>query len=409
MVESFNRDVFMPLKAKELSALEISRLKSPGHHNVGGVTGLYLYVNDTQAKSWVLRLMIGSKRRHIGLGGYPTVTLAQAKDKARKLREDVSNGIDPIQQRREAASKLQAQQESAISFEKCAQGYLESHGDTWKNKKHRAQWHSTLSTYAYPILGNLQVQHIQIEHVLAVLTPIWKTKNETASRVRGRIESVLDWSIARNYRSGDNPARWKGLLDKLLPAPSKIQVVQHHRAMPIDEAPKFLDRLRSQEGVAALALQLAILCAARSGEVRGATWSEVDFETETWTIPKERMKANKEHRIPLCGAAIDLLEAMPRSNKTDLIFYSATEKRLSDMSLTAVMRRMGVDAVPHGFRSTFRDWVSERTNYPSELAEQALAHTLKNKVESAYKRGDVLEKRRTMMEDWNTFLDEFET
>lgn len=391
--------------ARELTALEIGRLDTPGHHAVGGVAGLYLYVNDASARSWVLRVMVGLKRRHIGLGGYPTVTLAQAKERARQMRDEVSKGNDPIQQRMEEASRLRAQQASAITFEKAAEGYLDSHGDSWKNAKHRAQWANTLTTYAYPCIGKVLVNDIKVEHVLTVLTPIWKIKNETASRVRGRIESVLDWASARNYRSGDNPARWKGLLDKLLPAPSRVKIVEHYRAMPIDEAPEFVSRLRMQEGMAALALEFAILCAARSGEVRGARWSEIDMQTCLWTIPKERMKAGKEHRVPLNAQAMEILAVLiPKTNPTGLIFIAPKGGVLSDMTLTALMRRMKVDAVPHGFRSTFRDWVSERTSYPRELAEQALAHTIESKVEAAYRRGDALQKRRIMMEEWGHFL-----
>jgi len=394
----------MPKIAREMSALEVSRLNTPGHYAVGGVAGLYLYINDATAKSWVLRIMVGLQRRHIGIGGYPTVTLAQAKEKARQLREEVRNGQDPIQQRIAVASELKAKQASAITFQQAAEGYLATHGDTWRNAKHRAQWISTLTNYVYPVIGDLLIQDIAIEQVLSVLTPIWKTKNETASRIRGRIESVLDWAAARNYRSGENPARWKGLLDKLLPAPSKVKVVNHHRAMAIDEAPDFISRLRLQDGVAALALEFLILCAARSGEVRGARWSEIDLEGCLWTVPKTRMKAGKEHRVPLNPQAIEILSTIQNSAENDLIFVAPKGGELSDMTLTAVMRRMKVDAVPHGFRSTFRDWVGERTNYPRELAEQALAHALENKVEAAYRRGDALDKRRILMNDWGSFL-----
>ncbi len=390
--------------ARELTALEVSRLDTPGHHAVGGVAGLYLYVNDASARSWVLRVMVGLKRRHIGLGGYPTVTLSQAKEAARQLRNDVSKGIDPIQQRKEEASRLRAQQASAITFERAAEGYLDTHGDSWKNTKHRAQWANTLTTYAYPLIGKLLVRDIEVEHVLAVLTPIWKIKNETASRVRGRIESVLDWASARNYRSRDNPARWKGLLDKLLPAPSRVKVVEHYKAMPIDEVPGFVARLRMQDGIAALALEFAILCASRSGEVRGARWSEIDMKARLWTIPKERMKAGKEHRVPLNAQAMEILVSVPNTDPAGLVFAAPKGGPLSDMTLTALMRRMKADAVPHGFRSTFRDWVSERTSFPRELAEQALAHAIESKVEAAYRRGDALEKRRIMMDQWGGFL-----
>lgn len=393
----------MARKAKELSALEVSRLTSSGHHAVGGVAGLYLYVNDTGARSWVLRIMVGNKRRHMGLGGFPDVTLAQAKDKARQARNVVSSGVDPIAQRQAAISQLRAQQISEKTFEQAANAYIEAHGETWRNPKHRAQWASSLATYAFPVMGRLNVKDIVQEHVLTVLEPIWKTKNETASRVRGRIESVLDWATVRKYRTGENPARWKGHLDHLLPAPSKVKKVTHHRALPIDDMPGFMRKLQGRDGTAARALEFTILTAARSGEVRGATWSEVDLNERVWTVPAQRMKAQREHRVPLSDAAVALLKAQKAEDGTDLIFPAPRGGPLSDMALTAVLRRIGADAVPHGFRSTFRDWAGERTDFPREVAEQALAHTLESKVEAAYRRGDSLDKRRKLMGDWAAF------
>ncbi|BDT66731.1 prophage integrase IntS [Comamonadaceae bacterium OS-1] len=394
----------MARKAKDLSALEVGRLVSPGNHAIGGVAGLYLYVNDAGARSWVLRTMVGGKRRHMGLGGFPDVPLAQAKEKARKARDEISRGIDPIAQRKAATSLLLAQQVMEKTFEQAAEGYLEAHEDTWKNPKHRTQWTNSLKTYAYPFMGKLLVRDVHQEHVLSALEPIWKTKTETASRVRGRIESVLDWSTVRKYRTGENPARWKGHLDMLLAAPGKIQKVEHHRALPIDEMQSFLADLQKREGTAARALEFLILCASRSGEVRGATWAEVDLDAKVWTIPGERMKAGKEHRVPLAESAIQILNMQPHQEDDKVIFSAPRGGPLSDMAMTAVMRRMKVDAVPHGFRSTFRDWAREHTNYPRDLAEQALAHVLENKVEAAYRRGDALEKRRQMMHEWSVFL-----
>ena len=347
----------MARQAKELSAIEVSRLCVTGHHAIGGVTGLYLYVKSPTVRSWVLRLTVGSKRRHIGLGGYPSVTLAQAREQARNLRLDVQKGVDPIQQRKAINSQLRAQQSIAITFEKAAQGYLDTHGDTWKNLKHRAQWTSTLSTYVFPIIGKVLVEGIEVAHILAILNPIWKTKNETANRVRGRIESILNWASARGYRSGENPAKWKGLLDNLLPAPGKVSAVTHHKAMPIDEVPNFIRSLRMQLGNGALALDFAILCASRSGEVRGAEWSEFDLENCVWTIPKERMKAGKEHRVPLSPGAMEILLILHKPKISGFVFPAPRGGMMSDMTLTAVIRRMKVDAVPHGFRSSFRDWI----------------------------------------------------
>ncbi|GAO73419.1 MULTISPECIES: site-specific integrase [Comamonas] len=394
----------MPKIAKELSALQVSRLTESGHHAVGGVTGLYLYITPTGARSWVLRTLIAGKRRHMGLGAFPSVTLAMAREKARAARSEVEAGVDPIAARIEVVKKLKEENLNAVTFESAAKAYIDAHGDTWKNPKHRAQWSATLATYAFPVIGSLQTAHVTQAHVLAVLEPIWKTKNETAARLRGRIESVLDWATVRGYREGENPARWKGRLDKLLPAPGKIQKTVHRKALTIDAVPQFMRDLRDKEGIAARALEFVVLTAARSGEVRGATWSEIDLDAAVWVVPGDRMKAGREHRVPLCAQAVELLKKMPRFVGNEHVFPSPRGKVLSDMALLAVMRRMEVDAVPHGFRSTFRDWVGERTDYPRELAEQALAHTLESKVEAAYRRGDALEKRRTMMQEWSDFL-----
>lgn len=393
----------MPKITKELRALDISRLSDPGHYAVGGVVGLYLYITPNGAKSWVLRTMIAGKRRHMGLGAYPTVSLAQARESARQARSTITNGIDPIEQRRQVKSQLLAEKAVGITFTDAAKAYIDAHGDSWKNSKHRAQWTSTLETYVFPVMGKLMVKDVAQTHVLQVLEPIWKTKTETATRIRGRIESVLDWATARHYRQGDNPARWKGHLDKLLAPPTRIQKVVHHRAIAVDNMPTFMAELRKREGIAPRALEFAIYCAARSGEIRGATWDEIDLDKKVWVIPAERMKAGSEHRVPLSREAAEVLKNMPRVMDCPYIFPSSKSAMLSDMALLAVMRRMEVDAVPHGFRSTFRDWAGEKTNYPRDMAEQALAHTLTNKVEAAYRRGDSLEKRRQMMQDWADF------
>lgn len=397
----------MPRKAKELSALEISRLKVAGHHAVGGVTGLYLYVNSDGARSWVMRLIMGQKRRHMGLGGFPDVPLALAREKARKVRLDVEAGIDPIAARHAAKSALASQQSSDKTFKEAAEAYIKANADAWKNPKHRAQWTSSLETYAYPHMQKLLVRDVTLEHVMKAIEPIWKSKNETASRVRGRIEKILDWATVRKLRDGENPARWKGHLEMILPSPTKIKKVEHHRALPVRDMPKFFAALRTREGAAARALTFAILCASRSGEVRGSSWKEIDLRRGVWTVPAERMKAGQEHRVPLPKAAIQVLLSTPDEDRSGLLFPAPRGGQLSDMSLTSVLRRMEVDAVPHGFRSTFRDWVGELTTYPRELAELALAHMLENKVEAAYRRGDALEKRRGMMEAWAKFCTDF--
>lgn len=399
----------MGRKALELGPLVVSRLTSPGLHFVGGVAGLALQVTDSGTRSWVLRVQVGDKRRDMGLGGFPDVTLAGARDAAREARAKVKSGIDPIAHARALRSALKADQAVARTFKFCALAYMEAHEAGWRNPKHAQQWRNTLETYAYPLIGDLLVRDIGLPQVLAVLEPIWKTKTETASRLRGRLESVLDWATVRGYREGLNPARWKGHLDNVLPAPSAVANAGHHAALAVSELSGFMLSLRLQAGLAAKALEFTILTAARSGEVRGARWEEFDMNAAVWTVPAERMKAGKEHRVPLSTAALKILNALPRNESVDLTFASPRGGMLSDMSLTAVLRRMNVDAVPHGFRSTFRDWCSERTNYPREAAEMALAHAIGDKVEAAYRRGDLFNKRVRMMADWAGFCAKVET
>jgi integrase len=395
----------MPKVAKEIGALAVSKLKRPGRYFVGGVAGLVLDVTPTGARAWLLRASVGVKRREMGLGAYPSVPLATAREKAREARELIRQGVDPIERQRAAQSALRAAVASALTFEETARAYIKTHESGWRNAKHGQQWRNTLETYAYPKMRGLLVRDVQKEHVLNVLRPIWNEKNETAVRLRGRIELVLSYAMQAGYRpEGLNPARWRGGLDKLLPAPSKIAKGEHHAALPVAHVGAFMQRLRAAEGMGARALEFAILTAARSGEVRGATWSEFDMEQKAWTVPASRMKAGNEHRVPLSSAALRLLKALPRIGGTDLVFPAPRGGQLSDMTLSAVLRRMAVPAVPHGFRSTFRDWAAERTNYPRDAAEMALAHTIGDKVEAAYRRGDLFEKRRAMMAEWADFL-----
>jgi len=397
----------MPKVAKELGALAVSRLREPGMHAVGGVAGLHLQVTGTGARTWILRIRVGDARREMGLGAFPGVPLAEAREAARRARDLVRQGVDPIEQQKAARDALRAATARSINFRDAAERFVEAHRAGWKNAKHADQWTNTLVAYAYPTIGALSVDAIELPHVLAVLEPIWTTKPETASRLRGRIEQVLDWSTARGHRQGLNPARWRGHLDHLLPARSKVARVQHHAALPIDDVPEFMGRLRAMPGMGARALEFAILTAARSGEVRGATWGETDLQTGTWSVPAERMKAARPHRVPLSADAAALLRALPGADtaQPDDLLFPGRQGQLSDMSLTACVRRLKVDAVPHGIaRSSFRDWAAERTSFPNEMAELALAHVVGDKVEAAYRRGDQFEKRRDMMNAWAEFI-----
>ncbi len=390
----------MPKKARELSALEVKRLSEPGRHAVGGVSGLYLQVTPGAGRSWILRTLVGKRRREMGLGGYPDVGLADARDAARIARKRLLEGEDPIAQRQAARRALIADQQKLMTFNQCAAAVIEVKRQEARNAKHAKQWETTLSTYASPTIGELGVGEIELAHIVNVLEPHWTTKTETMTRVRQRIETVLSWAIARGYREGENPARWRGNLDAILPKPAKVAKVAHHKALPYEDVGAFMRDLRQRSGIAGRALEFTILTAARSGEVRGATWEEIDLGAGIWTIPAERMKAGREHRVPLSPAAVQILEALPRYDGVELVFPAPRLGQLSDAGMSSVLKRMELDVTVHGFRSTFRDWTAERTSTPHHVAEMALAHTIKNSAEAAYRRGDLLEKRRQLMNHW---------
>jgi len=402
----------MPKLAKPLGALQVKNLNTPGYHLVGTVPGLNLQITDTGAKSWILRIQIGRERPELGLGGYPAVTLAEAHEDARSKRAMVQAGVDPRAVKKEARSRLIAEQASARTFKACAEAYMAAHEAGWKNPKHAQQWRNTLETYAYPVIGKMLVRDVDRPDVMKVLEPIWKEKIETAKRLRGRIEAVLDWATTSGYRAGLNPARWKGHLDTLLASPGKISKVQHHEAVALGAVSAFMQKLRNREGVGSKALEFLILTAVRSANVRKATWAEIDLDNRVWSIPGDavdggegqRMKSGRALRVPLSKAAISLLKALPRMAETELVFPSSQRKPLSDMTLWAVLRRMNVPAVPHGFRATFKTWATERTRHSRELIEVALAHAAGDKLEAAYMRGDMFDKRRRLMEDWAVFL-----
>ncbi len=368
---------------------------APGRHTDG--RGLMLLVKKSGSRSWVLRYQIEGRRRDMGLGAWPEVTLAMARERAREARRRIAEGYDPLNEKRERVKRL--------LFQEAAVALMESKRSGWRNAKHAAQWRSTLESYAYPILGDLDVQAISTHEVLAVLKPIWLVKTETASRVRQRIEAVLDYASALGARDGANPARWRGHLDHLLPRPGKVRAVRHFPALDWREAPAFMAELIQGNGSGARALAFLILTAARSCEVRGATWDEIDFKARVWTIPAPRMKASKEHRVPLSDTAVAQLGEP--YDPDELVFPSTGSviRPMSDMTLSAVVKRLGtLDITVHGFRSTFRDWAGEATPFAREVIEAALAHGLKNKAEAAYARGDLFAKRRRLMDAWATFL-----
>lgn len=390
----------------KLSARAVAAAAEPGWYDDGG--GLRLQVTKSGAKSWVYRFMLAGKSREMGLGALADVSLAEARNAATEARKLVKAGTDPIAQResqREAARASEALALArAMTFRQCAEAYIEAHKAGWGNEKHRLQWPSTMRDYVFPVFGALSVQDIDLPMVMKAVEPIWTAKTSTASKVRGRIEAVLDWATVRGFRKGDNPARWRGQLAHLLPAPSKVRKVKHHAALPYAEMNAFMVELRKRDGISPRAFEFAVLTAARRGEVLGATWGEIDMEARTWIIPAERMKASRDHRVPLSEPALAILRTMDEHRLGDVVFPGSSGRPLSKMSLERLLARMGrTDMTTHGCRSSFRDWCAERTGYPNEMAEMALAHAVGNQVEAAYRRGDLFEKRRRMMDDWATF------
>jgi integrase len=372
------------------------------HHDGGG---LYLQVSAGGAKSWIFRFMLDGHAREMGLGPVHAIPLAEARKRAAECRRMRLDGIDPIEARNAQRNEKKLEAAKGMTFDSCAAAYIAAHKAGWQNAKHREQWPNTLNTYAGPVFGSLPVRAVDVGLVMKALEPIWQTKPETASRLRGRIEAILDWAKVREYRKGENPARWRGHLDKLLPARSKVRKVEHHPALAYDELADFVAALRSQEGIASRALEFLILTAARTGEVIGARWDEIDLKEKIWVVPAARMKAGREHRVPLSAAAVAVLDRMKEIRESDFVFSGGKKgKPLSNMAMLAVLKRMeGDELTAHGFRSSFRDCAAESTTFPHEVAEMALAHTVGDKVEAAYRRGDLLQKRRQIMEAWARF------
>ncbi len=383
-----------------LSPRRVTTERKRGRYADGG--GLYLQVSEQGTKSWLFRFMQGGKARQMGLGAVHTISLPEARDAALKCRKRLLEGTDPIEARNRERTSQRVQAASAKTFKECAEEYISSHKAGWRNAKHAAQWTSTLETYAFPEIGPLPVRDVDTPLVLKVLEPIWQAKTETASRVRGRIEAVLDWATVGNYRKGENPARWKGHLAIMLPAKSTVKKIKHHAAIPYDKIGAFIDQLAERDGISARGLEFQILTAARTGEVMGTTWAEIDLDKAVWTISPDRMKTEKEHRVPLSEKAVVILRKRQEAAVSEFVFPGAqANKPLSNMAFLQLLKRMDRgDLTAHGFRSTFRDWAAERTAFPREVAEMALAHTIGDKVEAAYRRGDLFAKRRKMMDAW---------
>lgn len=390
----------MGRKTNRLTALEVAKLEKPGYYPDGA--GLYLQVSKSGSKSWIMRYTLDGKPCEMGLGSFLTFTLAEARQRATAQRKLLADGIDPLAKKRGDLLVKRMAEASIITFDKAAADFIAANSPAWRNAKHGDQWRNTLATYASPVIGALPVSKIETAHVLRILSPIWATKTETATRVRGRIEKILDWAKVQGYRTGDNPAAWRGHLSEALPTPSKVADAGHHAALPWVEMGAFMVALRAAQGAGARAMELIILTATRTSEVLNAKWAEFDLDAALWVIPKERMKGFREHRVPLSAAAVVVLEkAKAESTGGDYVFMGRKTGALSNMTCLATLKRMGRDDLTvHGFRSTFRDWVSESTSYPRDVAEMALAHAIEDKSEAAYRRGDLIEKRRVLMSDW---------
>ena len=419
----------MPKIAKPLNDMQVRRITRVGWHAVGGVAGLLLQVRRPTKegaqipRSWILRVKVGDDRQPIGLGSYPQVSLAEAREQAKKLVIEAKQGVNLKAKKRAERSALLSAASKSKTFRECAEAYIEAHSSDYSSDKHRKQWPSTLTAYAYPIIGNMMVAEINMRDVLTVLNQetnvtetekgkLWYVKTETAKRLLGRIKTVLDYATVNEYRSGTNPAQWTGYLSTQLPSPKKLQKVEHHPAVPYQMIGDFMSKLRKNDSISAKAVEFLVLTAVRSGSVRQAEWSEIDFDKALWIIPAEHTKARQEHRVPLQPQAITLLKSLPVMAGSNFIFPSPKGKALSDMALSQLMRGMRergeitVDAVPHGFRSTFRDWAAEQTAYPDEIRKAASGHTVGDAVKEAYQRTDLLDKRRNLMNEWARFLNQ---
>jgi integrase len=392
----------MAKTTERLKDLQIKKLSKAGSYADG--KGLYLQVSTSGSKSWFYRYETNGRAHKCGLGAYPDISIKKARTKAAACRTLRDEGIDPIEHKKRQNTARELDKFKGKTFKECALDFMNSHKAGWKNRKHESQWRTTLETYAYPFIGKLAVQDVDVGHVLEILEPIWHKKTETASRVRQRIENILDWAKVRKYRTGENPAVWRGHLDKILPARTKVQKVKHHPAMPYRDVPNFFRVLRNKDIIAAKALAFTILTAARNGESREARWNEIDTNSKEWVLPEERMKAKKEHKVPLSDLALNILkEAKPHGSGVFVFEGHKKNRPISETALRKLLKKYHPTLTIHGFRSSFREWCAEMTSYPREVAEMSLAHSLKDKVEAAYQRSDLLDKRRKLMDEWSEF------
>ena len=378
----------------------VKNIKQPGRYTGALVKGLHVWVKQNLNKYWIFRYTHNGKQHNISLGSFPTLSIAEARIKAQQARDELTSGINPVEAKNSAKTRKE-EKEAKILFKDFAATCIQTTRAEWSNQKHGDQWVYTLEEYAYPVIGNKALDEITMEDILEILEPIWTTKTETASRLRGRLEWILASATTRKLRTGINPALWRGFLQTILPAPNKIKLVEHHKALPYRQVAAFIADLREVATIGALALEFTILNASRTGEVIGGLQSELN--SDVWIIPGSRMKAGKEHRVPLCKRSLEILEIARAMDPNSKHLFSKNGKKLSNMAMPMMLRRAKVDATVHGFRSTFRDWVSEETSHSSEVAEMALAHTIANTVERSYRRKDLLEKRRLLLNDWQEY------
>jgi integrase len=379
----------------------VKNIKTPGRYTDALIKGLHIWVKSNGKKYWIFRYSFNNKQHNLSLGSFPSLSISEARIKAQQHREQIANGVNPIAIKNETKIQLKKSLTKKPSFREFAAECIRTKRAEWTNQKHGDQWEYSLGEFAYPIIGDKQLDDIDTEDILKILTPIWTNKTETASRLRGRIEWILASATTRKLRTGNNPALWRGHLQTILPAPNKVKRVVHHKALPYRQVPALLATLRDAATMSALALEFTILNASRTGEVINGLRSEL--QGDLWVIPAVRMKAKKEHRVPLCQRSQEILAIAKAMDKESEYLFSVNGKKLSNMAMSMMLRRAKVEATVHGFRSSFRDWVSEETNHPSEVAEMSLAHTIGNKVEAAYRRKDLLEKRRALLLDWESY------